>query len=94
MSISLNNGVITGLPKGSNDQKLRDVANKSGLLMLEEAFTQQLQALYDEEGKEDSAGGYYRELIPYLVEAVFKDSPECGLGKEIYEELSKKVGTA
>lgn len=94
MNISINNGVIKGLPKESNDQKLRDVANESGLLMLEDAFTQQLQALYDEEGEEDSAGGYYRELIPYLVEAVFKDSPECGLGKEIYEELRKKVGAA
>ena len=94
MSISINNGVITGLPKGSNDQKLRDVANESGLLMLEDAFTQQLQALYDEEGDEDTACGYYRELIPFLVEAVFKKAPECGLGKEIYEELSKKVGMA
>jgi hypothetical protein len=94
MNISINNGVITGIPKGPNDQKLKDVADKSGLLMLEDAFTQQLQALYDEAEQEDSAGGYYRELIPYLVEAVFKGSPECGFGKEIYEELSKKVGVA
>lgn len=85
--------MIAGLPKGSNDQKLRDVANESGLLMLENVFTQQLQALCDEEGDEDNAGGYYRELVPLLVEAVFKGSPECGFGKEIYEELSRKLGT-
>ena len=94
MSINITNGTIMGLPKGANDQKLQEVANESGLLMLEDAFTQQLQALYDEEGEEDSAGGYYRELIPYMVEAVFKGSPEYGFGKEIYEELSKKVGMA
>lgn len=94
MSIQINNGGITGLSKGSNDQRLQDVANESGLLMLQDAFTQQLQALHDEEGDEDNAGGYYRELIPYMVEAVFKGSPEYGFGKEIYKELSQKLGTA
>jgi hypothetical protein len=89
--ISTNNGIIGSLPKGADDQKLRDVANQSGLLMLEETFTQQLQALYDEESEEGSAGGYYRELIPFLVQEVFKGSPEYGFGKEIYEELSKKL---
>lgn len=84
--------MITGLQKGSSDQKLREVANESGLLILEDAFTKQLQALCDEEQDEDNADGYYRELIPYLVESVFKGSPEFGLGKEIYEELHKKLG--
>lgn len=82
------------VPKGADEKKLREVANESGLLMLEEAFIQQLQALYDEENDEDSAGGYYRELIPFLVQEAFKGSPECGLGDEIYKELSKKLGAA
>lgn len=85
---------MSHVPKGADDKKLREVANESGLLMLEEAFTQQLQALYDQENDEDSAGGYYRELIPLLVQESFKGSPECGLGDEIYNELSKKLGTA
>lgn len=83
---------MPNVSKGAEDKKLREVANESGLLMLEESFTQQLQALYDDETEEDGACGIYRELIPVLVERVFKGSPEYGLGNEIYDELSKKLG--
>jgi hypothetical protein len=93
MSMNINTGLISNVPKGADDKKLREVANESGLLMLEEAFTQQLQALFDEES-EESGGGYYRDFIPFLVQAAFKDSPEYGLGDEIYNELSRKLGTA
>lgn len=90
MSIHANGTLKASLPKTADERKLRDLANESGLLLIEESFTQQLQALYDEETQEDG-GGYYRELIPYLVQAVFEKSPEVGFGNEIYEELSKKL---
>jgi hypothetical protein len=92
--MNINTGYMSNVPKGADDKKLREVANESGLLMLEEAFTQQLQSLYDDENDEDSAGGYYRDFIPFLVQEAFKESPEYGLGNEIYNELSKKLGTA
>jgi hypothetical protein len=87
----INNGSINmTLPKTADERKLRDLSNQSGLLLIEETFTQQLQTLYDEEVEEEG-GGYYRELIPYLVQAVFEKAPEVGFGKEIYNELVNKL---
>jgi hypothetical protein len=76
-----------------SDNKLRKLANESGLLMLEQAFVEQLQALYDEEETEENGGGLYRELIPFWVTAALESSPELGIGDEIYNELSRKLGT-
>jgi hypothetical protein len=90
MRISTPGALQLNVPKTSDERKLRELANQSGLLMIEECFTQQLQSLYDEE-VEDKGGGYYRELIPFLVQAVFEKAPEVGFGKEIYDELSKKL---
>jgi hypothetical protein len=79
------------IPKNSDSRQIKALSNESGLLLLEQAFTDQLQALFDEESSEDSGGGYYRELIPFLVQEAFKTSPELGVGHEIYKELSEKL---
>lgn len=90
MSLNTKGSTSINLPHTADERKLRGLANQSGLLLIEESFTQQLQTLYDEENEEDG-GGYYRELIPYLVQSVFEKAPEIGFGNEIYNELSNKL---
>lgn len=75
---------------GSDERTLRRLSNESGLLMLEQGFTEQLQALYDEEDTENG-GGYYREFIPFFVQQALKGSEKLGVGDEIYKELAQKL---
>jgi hypothetical protein len=71
--------------------RLKETANKSGMLMLEHAFSEQLQALYDDEESEFGSSGYCRELMPMLVEEALKSSPHLGVGKEVFQELLYKT---
>lgn len=83
---------LLGIGQQGDETRLRKLANESGLLMLEQAFTEQLQAAFEEEAEsEDGDGGYYRELIPLMVTEVLKNSPNLGIGKEIYKELVQKL---
>lgn len=91
MGFSVDSSVLT-IPQTSDESRLRKLADESGLLMLEQTFVEQLQAVFDEESEDgESSEGYYRELIPMMVTEALKHSPELGIGKEIYKELAQKL---
>lgn len=87
MVFSINN---MNAAASKDTQELKRVSDKAGLMMLEHAFIDQLQALYDDETAEDG-GGLYRDLIPFMVEDVFKGAPHLGVGNDIYKELSRNL---
>jgi|GEM_PF-2287982 len=91
MSFSVESSLLR-VGQQSDEDRLRKLANESGLLMLEQTFTEQLQAAFEEEAENgDEDEGYYRELIPLLVTEALKDSPKLGIGDEIYKELAQKL---
>lgn len=84
-------GLSKSFVESSQFKKMQQTANQSGLLMLEQAFAEQLQTLYDDEENEYGAGGYAKELVPLLVESAFKGSAHLGLGNEILKEMLVKT---
>lgn len=74
-------------------RKMKATADESGLLMLEQAFTDQLQGLYDDEDDDFSeyGGGFARELMPILAQEALRGSPHLGVGKEILKDMMSKA---